>query len=118
MVDALRVDLGVLLDLAHVLPRTFLGVAMDADGNSAQSSSRTPGYGACRDPWRNVDDIRVIAAAGVVGIIRVPRIPGRLVSAADVVRHIEHVIRVGGEEAGGSAPTTTGWIIPPRATSG
>jgi membrane dipeptidase len=118
MVEALRAH-AVLLDLAHASPRTFWD-AMDAHGTTTPVIVSHTGVRSVRDSWRNLDDdqIRAIAATGgVVGIILHAGYlasPGRRASAADVVRHIEHVIRVGGEEAAAIGTDYDGFIIPPR----
>lgn len=115
-VAALR-DRSIILDLAHAAPATFWQ-ALDVHGDGPAIVSHT-GVRACRRSWRNLDDdqIRAIAARdGVVGVMFhrgfLAR-PGRRATASDVVRHVDHVIRVGGEDAAALGSDFDGMIVPP-----
>ena len=123
MVESLRAH-RVLLDLAHASPRTFWA-ALDAHGHGAHRSDAPvivshTGARAVHQSWRNLDDaqIRAIAASG--GVVGVMFHAGfltdspRRATAGDVVRHIEHIIRVGGEETAAIGSDYDGFIIPPR----
>jgi membrane dipeptidase len=69
--------------------------------------------------WRNVADglIRAVAdRGGVVGIMFhrgfLTR-PGRRAAAADVARHVAHVVNVGGEDCAAIGSDFDGMIVPP-----
>jgi membrane dipeptidase len=117
MIEAMRAH-GVLLDLAHASRRTFWD-ALDAHGTDTPVIVSHTGVDAVRPSWRNLDDdqIRAIASrGGVVGIILHAGYlcsPARRACAADVVRHIEHVIAVGGEHAVAIGSDYDGFILPP-----
>jgi membrane dipeptidase len=117
-VEALR-DRGVLLDLAHAAPATFWQ-ALGVHGDGGPVIVSHTGVQACRRSWRNLDDdqIRAIAArGGVVGVMFhrgfLAR-PGWRATASDVVHHLDHVIRVGGEDAAAIGSDFDGLIVPPR----
>jgi membrane dipeptidase len=118
MVEALRAG-NVLLDLAHASPRTFRE-ALEVHGRDRPVIVSHTGVRAVRDSWRNIDDdqIRAIAeTGGVVGVIfhgGFLRRAGWRADAHDVVRHIEHVIRVGGEDAAAIGSDYDGFIVPAR----
>jgi membrane dipeptidase len=117
-VEALR-DRAILLDLAHAAPATFWQ-ALDVHGVDRPVIVSHTGVQVCRRSWRNLDDgqIRAIAASGgVVGVMFhrgfLAR-PGWRAAAADVVRHIDHVVDVGGEDAAAIGSDFDGLIVPPR----
>ncbi|HVW34875.1 MAG TPA: membrane dipeptidase, partial [Acidimicrobiia bacterium] len=118
MVEALG-EAGILVDLAHASKRTF------ADALAVHSPGRPPvvthtGVSAVRPSWRNLDDgqIRAIAdRGGVVGIMYHRGFlgrPSRRVGAEAVVRHLEHVIAVGGEATAALGSDWDGLIVTPR----
>ena len=112
-------DRGILLDLAHAAPATFWQ-ALEATGAGRPVIVSHTGVRACRPSWRNIDDqqIRAVAArGGVVGIMFHRGFlakPGWRAEAADVLRHIDHVINVGGEDAAAIGSDFDGLIMPPR----
>jgi membrane dipeptidase len=91
--------LGILVDLSHCGRQT----AVDAI-----AASKTPvafthtGCAALNDHPRNRTDAELRAAAekgGVSGIYFMPFLSeGRQPTAADVIRHLEHMLQVGGED--------------------
>lgn len=110
---------SILLDLAHAAPRTFWQ-ALDAAGAGRPAIVSHTGVRGQRDSWRNLDDdqVRAVAArGGVVGVMLhrgfLAR-PGWRATAADVVRHLDHVVRVGGEDAAALGSDFDGFIVPPR----
>jgi membrane dipeptidase len=123
MVEELRRH-RVLLDLAHASPRTFW-TALEAHGRDT-SGAHAPvivshtGVRAVHDSWRNLDDDQIRAIAATGGVVGVMFHGGflapspRRATAADVVRHIEHVIDVGGEESAAIGSDYDGFIVPPR----
>jgi membrane dipeptidase len=117
MIEAMRAH-GVLLDLAHASPPTFWQ-ALDAHGSGTPAIVSHTGARAVHDSWRNVDDdqIRAIAArGGVVGVILHRGFltsRRRRASAADVAAHIDHIVRVGGEDVAALGSDYDGLILPP-----
>jgi membrane dipeptidase len=92
-------DLGAIVDLSHCGKRTT------AEGIAASSApvgiTHTGCNAVARHP-RSKDDEELRAAAdggGVVGIYLMPFLsPGRVPTAEDVVAHVEHALRVCGED--------------------
>ncbi len=105
----------IVLDLAHAGPRTFWDALAVHDPDVPAIVSHT-GVRGVHDGWRNVDDdqIRAIAATGgVVGIIYHRGFLGDRTAEA-VVRHLEHVIDVGGEDCAVLGSDWDGFIVTPR----
>jgi membrane dipeptidase len=109
-------DLGVLVDLAHINRVGFL---------EAARSSRDPvvvshtGVCGVTDIRRNIDDEQIRAVAdtgGVVGIIFAFNFVGGTTLEA-VVNHIEHTVRVGGEDCAALGSDFDGAIVPVRGLS-
>ena len=97
-VDAMN-ELGILIDLSHCGRRT----AMDAIGASRQplAFTHTGSYELVRHPRHRTDEeIKAVAdSGGVVGVFIMPYLAeGRQPSGEDVVRHIEHILNVAGED--------------------
>jgi membrane dipeptidase len=119
-VEAMR-ERSIILDLAHAAPATFWD-ALDVHGRDPQRPvvvSHT-GVRAARESWRNLDDDQIRAVADRGGVIGVMLHRGFLArpswraTAADVVRHLEHVVAVGGEASGALGSDFDGLIVPPR----
>jgi membrane dipeptidase len=92
-------ELGILVDLSHCGRRT----ATDAIQASVKPVAFThTGCAALNDHPRNRTDAELRAAAekgGVSGIYFMPFLSdGRQPTAADIVRHLEHMIQVAGED--------------------
>ena len=92
-------ELGILVDLSHCGRQT----AADAIRASKKPMSFThTGCAALNDHPRNRtdDELRAVAAAGgVSGIYFMPFLSdGRQPTAADVIRHLEHMVDVSGED--------------------
>ena len=105
----------ILCDLAHAGGRTFWDVLAVHDPALPPIVSHT-GVSGVHQSWRNVDDdqIRAIAdRAGVVGIMYHCGFLGGK-SSEDVVRHLEHVVNVGGEDAAALGSDWDGLIVTPR----
>jgi membrane dipeptidase len=117
MIEAMR-EQRILLDLAHASKATFWQ-ALDAHGDGTPVIVSHSGVDAVRPSWRNLDDDQIRAVAergGVVGVILHAGFlatPARRATAADVVRHIEHVIAVGGEDTAALGSDYDGFIVPP-----
>lgn len=114
-----KLDAGrVFVDLAHIAPRGFWD-AVEVHDRSLPLIVTHTGVTGVKKHWRNIDDdqIRAIAdSGGVVGIMFEPgflRGRGMPNDASMVIAHLEHVIRVGGEEAAALGSDYDGFIIPP-----
>jgi membrane dipeptidase len=104
---------GMIVDLAHINRKGFF---------DALEASRAPcivshtGVTGAHEHWRNIDDEQLRAVArrgGVVGIIFAPRyLGGRGIEA--VVAHLEHVVKVAGEDAVALGSDYDGMITPVR----
>jgi membrane dipeptidase len=101
------------VDLAHASHRTLRAIAEHREARLF--SSHTGVNGASRS-WRNLDDaeVRLVAErGGVVGIIfATPYLGGRAIG--DVVRHVEHALDVGGEDAVALGSDFDGMVPLPR----
>jgi membrane dipeptidase len=91
--------LGILVDLSHCGRRT----AADAMRVSKRpvAFTHTGCYALARHPRHRTDDeLRAVAASGgVIGIFVMPYLAkGRQPTAADVIAHLEHAIKVAGED--------------------
>jgi membrane dipeptidase len=105
----------VIVDLAHASPRTFWD-ALEVHDRSLPPVVTHTGLAAVHPSWRNVDDDQVRAIAergGVVGVMYHRGFLGGSTSEA-VLRHIEHVVRVGGEDAAALGSDWDGFIVTPR----
>jgi membrane dipeptidase len=109
---------SILLDLAHANRTTFWDVLDVSPAENPVIVSHTGVAAVCRS-WRNVDDDQIRAVAdrgGVVGIMFhrgfLTR-PARRAAAADVARHVAHVVNVGGEDCAAIGSDFDGMIVPP-----
>ena len=109
----------ILVDLAHI-SRSGFADALEAHDPSLPPVVSHTGVDAVKPSWRNVDDdqIRAVAArGGVIGVMYHRGFLGRpwwRVGADAVVRHLEHAIRVGGEEVAALGSDWDGLIVTPR----
>jgi membrane dipeptidase len=102
---------SVIVDLAHTNRRGFLDACAAATRPPIVSHT---GVTSAHAHWRNIDDDQIRAVAskgGVVGIIFCPRFLGGD-SVEDVVRHLRHVIDVGGEDTPALGSDWDGMIVP------
>ena len=112
----------VLVDLAHINRRGFWD-ALEVHDRSLPVLVSHTGVRGVHDVWRNIDDDQIRAVAdrgGVVGIMFHSAFLGDPFwrgSADAIVRHVEHVVRVGGEEAVVVGSDFDGLIVPPRDLS-
>jgi len=112
LVDELN-RLGLVVDLAHINRRGFL----EAAGRSRAPVivSHTGVLGVHRH-WRNIDDDQIRAVAGSGGCIGII-FSRSFLGASDldgVCAHLEHVIRVGGEDTPALGSDFDGMVTPPR----
>ncbi|MEA2686351.1 MAG: rane dipeptidase [Actinomycetota bacterium] len=105
----------VVVDLAHVNGAGFWD-ALAAHDRSVPAIVSHTGVRGVHDVWRNVDDAQIRAIAdtgGVVGIMfHAGFLGGRTADA--VVRHLAHVVKVGGEDSATLGSDWDGLIVPPR----
>jgi membrane dipeptidase len=109
-------DLGILIDLSHCGRRT----AADAIATSKRpvSFTHTGCYALAEHPRHRTDEeIKAVAdTGGVVGIYIMPYLSkGKQPSAADVVAHLEHALKVAGEDH--VSIGTDGTVSPTELTS-
>lgn len=107
-------ELGIVVDLAHVSPPSFWDVLDVATGPVAVSHANARGVHEHR---RNLTDEQIRAIAERGGVIGVTYVPAFLSpqpsSVADVVRHIGHMVRVGGIGVVGLGSDFDGIAAPP-----
>ncbi|HEY8428884.1 MAG TPA: membrane dipeptidase [Sandaracinaceae bacterium] len=108
----------IFVDLAHISPRGFWD-AVEVHDRSLPLIVTHTGVTGVKKHWRNIDDDQIRAVAdtgGVVGIMFEPsflRPRGAPNDGSMVLAHLEHVIRVGGEDAAALGSDYDGFIIPP-----
>lgn len=109
----------VFVDLAHASPRAFWD-AVEAHDKSLPLLVSHTGVSGVHRHWRNLDDAQIRAVAdtgGVVGILyHAPFLGDRPWSGRveSVARHLEHVRKVGGDDAPALGSDWDGAIITPR----
>ncbi len=108
----------ILVDLAHAGKQTFWG-ALDAHSLDLPPIVSHTGVSGVYPHWRNLDDDQIRAIAdrgGVVGVMYQSSFLERVLIYARrsrILDHLEHVIRVGGEEVAAIGTDYDGMIIPP-----
>ena len=111
------------VDLAHIHESAFWDAVEVHDKSQPLIDTHT-GVAGVTPHWRNLTDAQVKAVAdtgGVVGIIFAEeflRRPGGPRDAGMIVDHVEHVIRVGGEDVPGLGSDYDGMITPPPDVPG
>ena len=108
---------GVLLDLAHASGETFDESLALTEIPPLVSHS---GMRAVHDTWRNLGDDQIRAVASRGGVIGVMLAPPALRNASleEALRHIEHVMAVGGEDAVAIGSDFDGYVTPPIGADG
>jgi membrane dipeptidase len=104
-------EASIVVDLAHINRRGFLDACAMATRPLIVSHTGVTG---ANEHWRNIDDDQIRAVAskgGVVGIIFCPRFLGGN-GLDDVIRHLRHVIDVGGQDLPALGSDWDGMIIP------
>jgi membrane dipeptidase len=113
----------IFVDLAHVSERAFWDAVAVHDRTQPLIATHT-GVAGVRPHWRNLTDAQVKAIAdtgGVVGIIYAQAFLQRADGPADasmIVEHLEHVIRVAGEDVPAIGSDYDGMIVPPADVPG
>ena len=116
LVDELN-RLKITVDLAHVNRPGFLEAVRRSTAPVLVSHT---GVAGVYRHWRNIDDEQIRAVAdrgGAVGVIFSPRFLGKgpgARRAAAIVRHIQHVIQVGGEDCPALGSDMDGFITLPQ----
>ncbi|HKU42071.1 MAG TPA: membrane dipeptidase [Polyangiales bacterium] len=109
----------VFVDLAHIGRRSFFDAVEQHDSSQPLLVTHT-GVKAVWPSWRNIDDeqLRAVAATGgVVGVIyNGGYLSGHYLSggrAADIARHLEHIVTCVGPDVPALGSDWDGFIIPP-----
>ena len=105
---------GVIVDLAHINRAGFLDAC--AMAKKPQMVSHTGVQGGF-EHWRNIDDeqLRAIAkTGGCIGVLYVPAYLGGDGLDA-VVRHLQHIVKVAGEDTPALGSDWDGMIVPTPA---
>jgi membrane dipeptidase len=109
----------IFADLAHASRQGFWD-ALEAHDRSLPAIVTHTGVSSVTPHWRNLDDMQIRAIAnsgGVVGVMYQstflgdPLFAGR---AESIVRHLEHVVRIGGEQCPALGSDFDGLIVPPK----
>ncbi|MBN2798950.1 MAG: membrane dipeptidase [Deltaproteobacteria bacterium] len=108
----------VLVDLAHASPRTFWE-ALEVHAADVPPMVSHTGVSGVLPHWRNLDDRQIRAIAdrgGVIGVIYASAfLDGRPMGRrAALIDHLEHLIRIGGEELAALGSDYDGFILLPR----
>lgn len=109
----------ILVDLAHIHPRGFWD-AVDVHDRSLPLVSTHTGVAGVTPHWRNLDDRQLKALAdsgGTAGIIFSYNFLQRRGGPRDagmVIEHVEHVVKVCGEDFVSIGSDYDGMIVPPR----
>lgn len=112
LIEELR-EAAILVDLAHLARGAFHEIAESSKGPVIVSHT---GLAALKPMWRNIDDDQIRAVAetgGIVGIIFTARYLGRR-GVEGIVDHLEHLVKVGGEDVAALGSDFDGLVRPPR----
>ncbi|MFC1610154.1 dipeptidase [Myxococcota bacterium] len=104
---------GAMVDLAHINRKGFFEAVYHATGPIFVSHTGVCGV---KRHSRNIDDEQIQAIAdrgGVVGVIFSRGFLGGS-DLGTLVRHVQHIIKVGGEEVAALGSDFDGWVVPPR----
>lgn len=109
----------VFVDLAHIAAPAFW-LAVEAHDKSQPLIATHTGVSGVVPHWRNLDDAQVRAigqTGGVVGVIYARNFMGRRDGPTDVhmvAEHLEHIVRVAGEEVPAIGSDYDGAVVPPE----
>jgi membrane dipeptidase len=108
---------GILVDLAHASPKTFFEAVELTELPPLVSHT---GIRAIHDSWRNLSDEQIRAISRRGGVIGVMLAPPALSepSLEEALRHIEHLIEVGGEDVAAIGSDFDGYVDPAIDASG
>ena len=116
LVDELN-RLHITVDLAHVNRPGFLEAVRRSTAPVIVSHT---GVSGVHRHWRNIDDEQIRAVAdrgGAIGVIFSPRFLGRgpqARSASAIVRHIQHLVAIGGEDCAALGSDMDGFVTLPH----
>ena len=108
----------VFVDLAHIHPKSFWDAVRVHDASQPLIVTHT-GVNGVLPHWRNLDDAQIKAIAssgGTIGIIFEPNFLKRAGGPTDgrmIVEHIQHVIKVAGDDFVSLGSDYDGFISPP-----
>ena len=108
----------ILVDLAHAGKKTFWDAIAQVPAGTPPIVSHT-GVAGVYQHWRNVDDDQIRAIADRGGVVGVMYQSSFLESAllwghrARILDHLEHIIRVAGEDVPAIGTDYDGMIVPP-----
>jgi membrane dipeptidase len=108
----------IFVDLAHINRKGFFEAVEVHDRSQPLIVSHT-GVTGVRPHWRNIDDEQIRAVAdtgGVVAVMYQSSFLGDSMNgeASWVVDHLEHIVKVAGEDVPALGSDWDGAIIPPR----
>jgi len=112
-------SLKVFLDLAHVSTQGFWD-AIDASDKTSPILVTHTGVRGVNDHWRNLDDDQIRAVAktgGTIGVMYEPTFLGDSKfsgKAETIVRHLEHIAKVAGDDYASLGSDWDGAIATPR----
>jgi membrane dipeptidase len=115
LIDALC-EQRIMVDLAHINRPGFLEAARRATRPVIVSHT---GVRGAHDVWRNIDDEQLRAVADTGGVVCIIFAPvflaaGLFGTCDGVVKHIQHVIHVLGEDHVGLGTDLDGFVVPPK----
>ena len=109
----------IFVDLAHADRNTFMDAVKIHDKNQPLIVTHT-GVKAVYDHWRNIDDEQIKCVAdtgGVIGVMFQASFLGKGSAGnetAAVVRHLEHIRKIAGEDATALGSDWDGLVVPPE----
>jgi membrane dipeptidase len=103
---------GVVVDLSHASPATFSESLALTELPPIVSHA---GARAVHDSWRNLSDAQIRAIASRDGVIGVMLAPPALREASleEAMRHIDHIIQIGGDDVVAIGSDFDGYVSPP-----
>lgn len=109
----------IFVDLAHIDRKGFFD-ALEVHDRSVPAIVSHTGVSAVHEHWRNIDDAQIRAIAdtgGVVGVMYQVSFLGDPflgVTADHVAAHLDHIVKVAGEDVPALGSDWDGAIMPPR----
>ena len=106
----------ILVDLAHIDRKGFFD-AVDVHDKSQPLIVTHTGVCGVKPHWRNIDDEQIRAiekTGGTIGIIYQWPFLGAEAAAVHIVEHMEHIIKVAGDDVISLGSDWDGMILPPR----
>lgn len=110
----------ILVDLAHISPDGFTEAVAVSDPAVPLAVTHT-GVDGVHDHWRNLSDAQIRSIArtgGCVGVMLNEAFLGRPTTVATVADHLDHLVRVGGEDVPAIGTDYDGMVTPPPDLAG